>query len=192
MDDSPENEETFQGAKNRCLACFENSPPRGGEETFLYVGLESGLYRLYEGDWYEKCICYALFSYPEEPHIVMESHRRTMESETNSEKSAQGSTTEEAEDVEQKPRGQRRQLTICAGSEEYPLPEVFQVGLNLGIKHRDIYREVTERRKRQTAIHVKSCEKDTFALYTNFEKMRRDSFEQSFGNVILKLKNFNS
>lgn len=138
VDESPINNETFKGAKNRVKNCIKIFYPEKGD---LYVGLESGLYQLYEKKWYEKCICYVKWY-------------KTINTPIN----------------------------IVSSSEEYPLCDFLNNILNSGKKHRDGMHILRQKSKNKS--------KDTFAIYTNNEKKRVVTFEQSFGNCLLNIKNY--
>ena len=137
VDDSPVNNETFRGARNRVKNCIKKVKPETGD---LYIGLESGLYKLYEKKWYEKCICYVKWF----------------------------------KDI-------KKPLSVVSGSEEYPLSEMFNKLLDSGKKHREGIQILRDK--------LKVNSKDTFSMYTNNEKKRVVTFEESFGNCILHLKN---
>ncbi len=138
VDGSPENNETVRGARNRITSLLKDIKP---EINDLYVGLESGLFKLYDKKWYEKCICcIKYFKSLDEPII------------------------------------------IYAGSEEYPLCEMLNELLDSGKRHRE---GMSTLRKQK---NIPSDVKDTFAIYTNNEKKRIITFEQSFSNCLLKLK----
>lgn len=138
VDESPINNETIRGAKNRVIGLTKSIKP---EPNDLFVGLESGLFKLYDKKWYEKCICYVKWY-------------------------------ESIDDP----------IMVYAGSEEYPLCEFFNKLLDEGKKHREGMNILRNEK------NIKS--KDTFAIYTNNEKTRSVTFEQSFGNCLLKLKNY--
>jgi len=58
VSESPTNEETYIGARNRTENCMKTVSAKPG---CLYIGIESGFFKLYDGKWYEKCLCYAIY-----------------------------------------------------------------------------------------------------------------------------------
>ena len=137
VDESPINNETYKGAVNRVKYCIKKVSPKAGD---LYVGLESGLFRLYEKKWYEKCLCYVRWF-----------------------------------------RDIKNPINVVSGSEEYPLCDLLNKILDSKKKHRE-WMNILRKKCNNTS-------KDTFSIYTNNEKKRIVTFEESFGNCILHLKN---
>ena len=74
-------------------------------------------------------------------------------------------------------------LKIVSGSEDFPLCDYLNNVLSNGDKHRVGMKKIRENKNIPQNI------KDTFFIYTDGEKSRSDSFEQSFGNCLLRLKN---
>ncbi len=58
VDGSPENEETLLGAKNRVKNSIKKYKPKLKD---MFIGMESGLFKLYDDKWYEKCITYVVY-----------------------------------------------------------------------------------------------------------------------------------